>query len=382
VFAVQAIVHSITLLITYVGTGSYAADSTTSWWRWGIVATVLTCAMVVFSSLWFRRKSYELFLASHVVMAVLVIVGCWYHVILRWGFNFYDNWLMAASAVWFFDRALRVLRLAKNGIRYARVTEVGDGFVRVDVPGLRWARGPGYVAFAHFPGVSGWMFWENHPFSVNQTSVFDGAAHAPAIAAAGSASSSSHDIEKHPAANISSSPASSSRDTDRAGTPAGVTLLIKQSTGLTKKLRPNARVLTLLDGPYLFHHPTNALKCDRLLIIGGGIGITSLLPYISSHPNVKLAWSVKSSASSLVHEVEGALARVEKDIRLGERLDLAALLAEEAEMGYESIGVIVCGPGGMCDEVRSRVSAMGRRSGRETQGRGLVWELQVDVFGW
>jgi hypothetical protein len=76
-FALYAIIHSVTLLGTYTGTGSYAAESKEPYWLWGIVATVLTCAMLVLSSLWFRRKSYEVFLILHILMAIFVLAGCW-----------------------------------------------------------------------------------------------------------------------------------------------------------------------------------------------------------------------------------------------------------------------------------------------------------------
>lgn len=76
-FALYAIIHSVTLLGTYTGSGKYATDSNEPFWLWGIVATVLTSAMLVFSMLWFRRLAYELFLILHILMAVFVLAGCW-----------------------------------------------------------------------------------------------------------------------------------------------------------------------------------------------------------------------------------------------------------------------------------------------------------------
>lgn len=380
VFAVQAIVHSITMLRTYMGTGSYPTDSVSAYWRWGIVATVLTCAMLIFSSVWFRRKAYGIFLVAHVIMAVLVIVGCWYHAVLRFGFNFYENWLIAASAVWFFDRLVRVLRMAMNGVRYANVTELGDGHVRVDVPGLRWDRRPGHVAFAHFPTVSRWCFWENHPFSVISTSTLCSPARGAVVTTtASSASSSSHDMEKSPL-STTQAPGSphGAAAADQDLNLAGVTLLIKKNTGLTKKLKPKKRVLMFLDGPYRFHHHDAVSKCDRVLLVGGGIGITGLLPWVDAHPNVKLAWSVKSSANVLLEEVEPVLRRVpDKVVLVGERVPISDLIMDEAHVGYKRVGIVVCGPDGMCDEVRALVARLGRDDKINT-----VFELEVDAFSW
>ena len=65
----------------------------------------------------------------------------------------------------------------------------------------------------------------------------------------------------------------------------------------------------------------------------------------------------------------------EKQISVGTRLDIATILeAEEAE-GWKRIGVVVCGPGGLCDDVRHFVS----RRGRAGQA---VWELDVEAFSW
>lgn len=379
VFAVQAVVHSITLLCTYVGTGSYAVDSVTAWWRWGIVATVLTCAMCVFSTLWFRRKAYEVFLVGHVIMAVLVIVGCWYHVILRWGFNFYDDWLMAASALWFLDRLLRVMRMAMNGVKYAIVTEVGDDHVRIEVPGLRWDRRPGYVAYAHFPTVSTWRFWENSPFSVTPTRTFHIPTHGAVVARVSSATSSSDDVEKLPA-SLAAYPKSAhgAAVTLTVASTAGVTFIVKKRSGLTKRLVPGKRLLTFLDGPYRFHHSAAALKCDRVLLVGGGIGITGLLPWVDAHPNIKLAWSVKLSAEKLVLELDTVLSRVpDKVVLVGERLPIADLLLSEAHAGYDRVAIVVCGPGGMCDDIRDQVSTL-----RSKEKTNTVFELEVDAFSW
>jgi hypothetical protein len=82
-FAKQAIVHNITLLMTYQGSISYAAEFIKPYWLWGIVATVLPCATLFLSVLYFRCIAYEVFLIIHIVLHFLVIVGCWYHVVLR-----------------------------------------------------------------------------------------------------------------------------------------------------------------------------------------------------------------------------------------------------------------------------------------------------------
>ena len=50
-------------------------------------------------------------------------------------------------------------------------------------------------------------------------------------------------------------------------------------------------------------------------------------------------------------------------------------MRSEAQAGYGKVGVVVCGPGGMCDEVRARVAGLGR-------GGSTAFELEVDSFSW
>ncbi|KAM3079269.1 hypothetical protein ACMFMF_004193 [Clarireedia jacksonii] len=331
--------------------------------------------MIVLSNLYFRHLSYEFFLILHILFAIFVIVGCWYHVVLRWGMNFYDNWLYAACAVWFFDRLVRMLRVAKNGVRGAVVTEIGPDHVRDDIPGLRWDSKPGYIGFAYFPGLNPLRPWENHPFSINATSLFRSYRPTPVYDSPSIAvSSNDADNEEKPSGRVTQ--AIMGQDANGAVGATGITLIIKKNTGLTRLLKSNSRLLTLLDGPYPQNHGSGILKCDHVLLIGGGIGIMGLIAWTRAHPNVKLAWSVKSNAQALVKEMDTVLSDVlDKEIEVGSRLHIHALLNREAEAGYAKVGVVVYGPGGMCDDVRAAVAGLGR-SGK------TIFELEVDAFSW
>jgi ferredoxin-NADP reductase len=115
-----------------------------------------------------------------------------------------------------------------------------------------------------------------------------------------------------------------------------------------------------------------------VLLIAGGIGITGILPFLKNHWNIKLAWSVKESAKCLVDDLDGAMAQLassDKDVRVGSRIDVNQLLAEEITAGWERVGVVVSGPAGLCDDVRATVSAAGR-SGK-TQ-----FEFEVEAYSW
>lgn len=331
--------------------------------------------MLILSIAYFRRFSYEIFLILHIILAVFIIAGCWYHVVLKWGYNFYDNWLYAAIAVWFFDRAVRVLRVLKNGMLYANVTEVGDNYVRVDVPDVRWVSKPGHVGYVGFPTLHPLRPWENHPFSINSSVLFRSYKHALAtVSSSNSTSDNSHAgavsaDDKAPMNLVS-------RDVTHPESTTGVSFIIRKKTGITKMLNRNARLLTILDGPYPHSVNPEALEADHLLLLGGGIGITGLLSWLSVHANVKLAWSVKATDQALVDEMSTALANVaDKQVLVGQRFAVKELLQKEVGIGYKKVGVVVCGPAEMCDEVRAVVTGLGR-------GNKTVFELHVDAFSW
>jgi len=371
VFALYVVIHSI------VGLQAFSANSKEIWWIWGAVATVATVITVLFSGLYVRRGRYELFLVMHVVLAVVIVVGCWYHVTLWYGYAGivwpdaswgYEVWIYIGVAVWFFDRVWRVGRVLKAGVLRSEVTDLGGGYIRVDVPGVRWGPEPGKHVYAYFPTLRPLRPWENHPFSVVPTYMLRDM---KAGSREGAVSESwSKDEEKNLAVpEVNTVPA-----LDTSTSSAGVTLLIKKETGITKYLKADNRLLTLLDGPYGNNNTKEILRCDRVLLIAGGIGITGVLPWAYNHWNVKLAWSVSESARLLVEAVElsGVMA---KDVRVGSRFDVKELIAEEVDAGWDRVGVVVSGPGGLCDDVRAAVVAAGRRG-------KTVFELEVDAYSW
>jgi hypothetical protein len=262
-------------------------------------------------------------------------------------------------------------------VRQAKVTDVGEDFVRVDIEGVRWGNTPGQHTYVYFPTLNPLRPWENHPFSVMPSSLL---APSPTVTTTGPPSETGTPSASSDAEKATPNPQTTTltpSTTTTTTTPAGITLIIRKSHGLTRSLKPHLSLPTLLDGPYPNNRPNAILECDRVLLLAGGIGITGLLPWTRSHANAKLWWSVRDKAACLVEELEGALSGVgEKEVRVGGRFDVRALLEEEGRVGWKRVGVVVCGPGGLCDEVRAVVAEMGRR------GTGVVWELEVDAYSW
>ena len=194
------------------------------------------------------------------------------------------------------------------------------------------------------------------------------------VARSGSSTDSAgadHDVEKSSAVihNHSQTPVGRQN--------RGLTFFVKKGAGFTKKLQAHANLLTLVEGPYPNNSTAQVLRCDRLLLIAGGIGITAIVPFMANHWNVKLSWSVRDKAECLVNELAGGLDSVEeKDVRVGSRLDIPSLLAREAAAGWQMIGVVISGPPSFCDDAKAAVIAQARVS------KATQFELEVEAYSW
>lgn len=338
------------------------------------------------SGLYIRANHYELFLLSHIVLSVLTVVGCWYHAYDLYGLLGGDvYWVYAVSAVWAFDRTVRIARIGIVGPKRSIVTELGGAsdYVRVDVPDIRWNRIPGRHAYLYFPTVSRWAPWENHPFSVMPTSMLTTKSDANStevahptrpVARSGSSTDSTgadRDVEKSSPVVQNHSQAPVRRHN------RGLTFFVKKGAGFTKKLQAHTNLLTLVEGPYPNNSTGQVLRCDRLLLIAGGIGITAIVPFVANHWNIKLSWSVRDKAKCLVNGLAGVLDTVkEKNVRIGSRLDIPSLLAHEAAAGWQMIGVVISGPPSFCDDAKAAVIAQARVS-KTTQ-----FEFEVEAYSW
>jgi predicted ferric reductase len=349
----------------------HATESHELYWIWGIVGTLAAVLMIPLSILYIRKSSYELFLIAHILLAVFVIAGSWYHVEFlftrKWGYEF---WLYAACAVWFFDRVIRVMRIWKVGIQKVHVREVTDSIVRIDIPAVNWGLKPGKHVYAFFPTLS-LRPWENHPFSIVPTAILSQGV--PAVS-----SGRTSDAEPPIAEDIEKTAYTQSKEINTSSGPtciSGVTLFVRKAKGMTKRLKTQSNLPVLLEGPYTSSHTSSVTKTDRLVLISGGIGITGTFPFIHTHINTKLYWSCKAGNSTLIEEFSAAIAHIgEKEILVGGRFNVSDLIEKETVVGG-GFAVIVCGPAGMCDDVRQTVVDVGKQT-------KVVIDLHVEAFSW
>ncbi|TIA15405.1 hypothetical protein D6C81_06363 [Aureobasidium pullulans] len=390
VATVQAVVHSIIYTVTYFWTGgstAYAAEAAKPYYWWGIIATVVLCLAVAFAVLPLRMRSYEVFLIIHIAFAILALMGCWYHIHLRFGSKWgYKVWLYVAFAFWGFDRLMRFFRLM----------------------------------FYNYFGSPIAVPWENHPFTIATWGTPESSRNTQTTSPASDHKKAQvHDIE------IDSSSASHMSNETRH--PDQMVCLMRARKGMTaallEKLKKSGAsslpISVMTEGLYGGHRTAlSPLKiADTIMCIAGGIGITSSMSFLQQYvnetrslpasgslmgcaTNFVLAWSAREEAllhhvsSSLLPDATTALAQnrhleyrfwctgengsQDKGLEQGSnlqrgRMNIEHVVRSVAEKGRRVV-VIVCAPGGMSDEVREAVVGCLRD--------GMPVDIIEEAFAW
>ncbi|GKT50003.1 ferric/cupric reductase transmembrane component B [Colletotrichum spaethianum] len=317
----QAILHSIIYLDVYVKNGTHSSESKEPYWYWGVVATVGLAVLFPTSAIPNRRKAYEHFLAWHVVIAIMVVAGCCWHIVFafshKWG---YEVWIFVCMA-----GGVSTVSLESHGVKTAFITVIDEEYCRVTIPGV-FASG---VAYAYFPALT-WRVWENHPFSVASAILPSKRQHVE------HATKSSDDVEKRltavTPADCTSLPDerhSSTSQSAREPPQLGITFYIRTQSGMTSLLRHRDSVPVLLEVGYPSHSPLSELphNSPALIALAGGVGITAILPHLRSHPGrVKLYRGCRNRA--LVDDVEntGVLSGIEIELFIGKRMAVREVL--------------------------------------------------------
>lgn len=428
VATVQAVVHSIIYTITYFWTGgsaAYRTEAAMPYYWWGIIATIVLCLAVCFAVLPIRIRSYEIFFVTHIAFAILALVGCWYHIDLRFGNKWgYKVWLYIAYAFWAFDRLMRFSRLVYfnySGSPIAVIKQIPhtDVLQMTMYPKKAWTVGPGQHSFLYIPLLG--KPWENHPFTIASWSFPEPARNAPLMAAEAVVFK---EAEMH---NVEIDESSESRHSGELHHRDQVVCLMRARKGMTASLLEKLRrsgasslpISILTEGLYGGHRTTLLpLKtADTILCVAGGIGITSCMSFLQQYVNESrstelaskplmsratsfvLAWSAREEslmqhvATSLLPNptVEPQSKQLEyqfwctgeqgsqdkgleqgTDLQRG-RMNVEQVVRSVAEKGRRVV-VVVCAPGPMSDEVREAVVGCLRD--------GMPVELIEEAFAW
>lgn len=378
----HTVLHSILLLVYYTMFGGYEEEVVKPYWIWGIVATLAAVLLWPASVLAIRKRFYEIFLSTHHILVALFLIGYFYHIFYRYTFNWgYEIWCYIAGGIWGAERLLRLLRMVFMGRRTADVSIVAgsDGeYLRVDIEG---AHASGLV-YLYFPTLS-WRFWENHPFSV--ASSFDMNDSSDSSTEDESSTAKVSEDEK-----LSAAIQATRKTVFTSSTQHRISILVRVQSGMTARLAAKAkaegtkiRLPVIVEGPYHATSASELSQCTSIVCIAGGVGVSAVLPILREYPcRRRLFWGVRNS--SIVDEcnkdILGLPAAVMVERSVGQRLDVHSILKEEllARTGdCGPVGVVVCGPPGMADDVRNEVTKLAKSG---SLARGVV--LLDEAFTW
>ncbi|KAI1094676.1 ferric reductase like transmembrane component-domain-containing protein [Rostrohypoxylon terebratum] len=339
---------------------------------WGLIATIAFVVILFQAASIARHAYYELFKLLHIGLAALSIAGLWYHLQLA------DlpqiKWLIPVIPIWCMDRFLRIVRVAyhnfgRGGTR-TLVEALPGNAVRVTVNMARpWTFRPGQHAYLYMPAIS---FWQSHPFSLAWS---------------------------EEAEDLSEDKLAMNRQDVLAMRKTSMSFIIRGRTGMTHTLyqraaaQPDGRLFTtcFVEGPYGGEHRMHSY--GTVMLFAGGVGVTHAVPHVRdlvagfangtvATRKVILVWIIQSPehlewirpwmteilAMDRRRDVLRIMLFVSRPRSTKEihspsstvqmfpgRPNIETLIGMEAEQQIGTMGVTVCGPGALSDEVRQAV---------------------------
>nr|XP_019044447.1 hypothetical protein I302_06358 [Kwoniella bestiolae CBS 10118]OCF23377.1 hypothetical protein I302_06358 [Kwoniella bestiolae CBS 10118] len=218
------------------------------YWGTGVFALICFIFLVVFSIKPIRTRWYEIFLVTHIALAVCSLVLLYFHLTHMKGK--FDPYVYACGAVWGLDRLIRLLRIvvltykalsSKGKNTIAVMSNDDSGLIRLSITtSIRIIPKPGHYYFLYHPFSI--KPWENHPFTVASWEINDD-------------STTLHFL---------------------VAPQKGATKKWRKRVSKTPERSDNIRLL--IEGPYGHSNPVE--RYENLLLVAGGSGITSMLAYI------------------------------------------------------------------------------------------------------
>ncbi|KAK3692804.1 ferric reductase like transmembrane component-domain-containing protein [Podospora appendiculata] len=378
IVALEALAHTLAFLSNSAATKGWGAAFKTTFsvpfLLYGFISTCAFVALIIQATSIFRHAAYETFKLLHIALAIVAVVGLYYHLDVKKLPQI--TYLYPVIAIWAGDRLARVLRIGYRNVgaggTRTLVEALPGGATRVTVNMARpWTFKPGQHAYLYMPAIS---YWQSHPFSVAWS-----------------------DEAEHPDAEKMSSMARSQDVLARK--KSTVSFIIRGRTGMTNTLYNKAaacvdqKMLTtcFVEGPYGGLHTMHSY--GTVMLFAGGVGITQAVPHVrelvaaynngtAATRKIVLVWTIQSPehlewirpwmTEILAMEKRREVLRImlfvsrprsTKEIHSPSatvqmfpgRPNIDTLIGIEMENQIGTLGVSVCGPGALSDEVRRAV---------------------------
>ncbi|KAF2864728.1 ferric reductase like transmembrane component-domain-containing protein [Massariosphaeria phaeospora] len=399
VATVQAVVHSVGYTVMIVDPGGWHMlwkhMQRHYFWN-GELATIFMCALLAFSVYGLRRSHYEIFLVTHIVFSIIVLLTMYYHVeIFNGDWNFF---IWPCLVIWILDRLLRTVRIllfnpcfwnTKANAAY----DPSSNLVRLDVPCSQSFLTPQPGTYYYLYVLDDLRYaHQNHPFTLAYVASdrgshdVDDRCHSAAVQLPSihrSASDISDTSTESEALLLSTPP-------PPRETSSSLVFLIRPYDGFTSRLAQRAStsptpLRVLVEGPY--GHTTPLHTFPNILFLVGGTGIAVPLSHLtrllssnspSSVISLRIVWAVREHAflASVMRDFQTLLQdeRVElvvhvtqdaesKDdvlaggvkgveVKAGRPVVDTAVAEAVAEAGKRRLAVVACGPAQMADQAR------------------------------
>ncbi|SMN20467.1 similar to Saccharomyces cerevisiae YKL220C FRE2 Ferric reductase and cupric reductase [Maudiozyma saulgeensis] len=168
IMIIDSLIHSCCYLCYSIVSGSFVFSELELYYKCGIVAMVLLLLLFFLSLGYIRKYYYEVFLYTHILLAIGFMAACWKHVEnLGW-----KNWLIISIVLWIVERLARIFNVIFNGgLLNSKLSLIGtndnteDNLIRVAIQkkNMRPLK-PGQYFFIYF--MHPLIFWQSHPFTV------------------------------------------------------------------------------------------------------------------------------------------------------------------------------------------------------------------------
>ena len=372
--------------------------------QWGLVGMIAMLVILLQSPSAIRHAFYETFLHLHQLLALLALLGVFYHIkIARLP---QMSFVVIIITIWCYDRLFRWSRIIyrnlsfRHGFSDVMVEALPEGACRVTFDIHRpWTHRPGCHAYVYLPTIS---LWQSHPFSI-------------AWSETRPVSSRATDSEKgSPWTTIDLEGSSKS---SKIRTSTSVSFVISKRTGMTASLYKRASKVRggiiylkgFVEGPYGGLESLHSY--GTVLLFAGGVGITHQLGHVRdllegyasgtvAVRRIVLVWTVRFSEQLewvkpwmdvilampgrrdvLQVELFVTKPRSNKDIRSvsgtvqmrGGRVKPSLIVEREFERRVGAMVVGVCGPGALADDVRAAAREVVETGRVDFWEEGFTW---------
>lgn len=392
----------------------------------GMAGAICFIILVVISLSPLRHAFYETFLATHILLALVILICVWVHCAtsaIAGGLPQLP-WIVAVVLLWMAERLFRVglnayRSWSHHGLPDAVVEPMPGECCRVTIHLPRYADvQPGTHAYLRFADINP---WECHPFSiawVNHTPLADSLL--PMTEKRARQQSEKHLL----AATNSDTPSLTGFNATKKAhlLRTSVSFVIGAQTGFTRKLynracesgRPATTFKALFEGPYAGHHSLDSY--GHAVLVAGATGITHQISYLRhliegfadgtvATRRITLVWVVRDYEAlewirpwmdevlRLPHRheilrIQIFVTRPKRNFQAAQlntsgsrtvqlfpgRPNIPVLLRKEVSEQAGAMCVTVCGPGALADDVRSAV--------RGVLAEGKVVDFVEESFTW